>query len=877
MTLTSTFFSAILKQDHLDIIGIIMKSFYTNVSVYGSRILFRGVDESGRKVKQKFDYNPTLYVPSKVPTEFTTISGEYVSEIKPGNIRDCRDFVQKYKDIDNFKIYGMQKYEYAFISENYLGNVEWDIKHITVANIDIEVASENGFPEPSLANEEITAITLKTNHDNFVVFGCGNFNNTRSDVRYIKCQDEIDLIKRFIDEWSKDYPDIITGWNVERFDIVYLVNRITKLLGEEWSKRLSPWNIIMPSKAINRIGKEEIIYKLVGISTLDYINMYRKFAPGGQSQESYKLDHICNVELNERKLSYEEYGNLHNLYKENYQLFIEYNIKDVELVEKLDEKLKLIELTLTLAYDSKTNMNDAFSQVRMWDSIIYNHLKEKNIVIPPNRMNTKNEAFIGAYVKDPIIGLHKWVVSFDLNSLYPSLIQQFNISPDTLILPEKYTDEMRMFLSSNNISIDSLLNKSIDTTILKSMNVTLSPNGQFFSIDKQGFLSEIMENMYNDRTKYKKKSIEAKKELEKETDPIKRYEIEKTIARFNNLQLSKKVSLNSAYGALGNEYFRLFDIRQAIAITTSGQLVIRWIENKLNDYLNKLLDTKDKDYVIASDTDSIYLCLDELVSRTIKETNPSINTKSIVKFLDKICETKIQSFIDKCYYDLAEYLNVISQKMQMKREAIADKGIWTAKKRYILNVYNNEGVEYAKPQVKIMGLEVVKSSTPSSCRKKLKEAIDIIINKDESFVIQFIEDYRKEFNKEDLSEIAFPRGVNGLDKFSDKTNIYGKGCPIHVRGSLLYNNLLKKSKKLDKKYPYIKEGDKIKFIFLKEPNIIRSNIIAFNGSLPVEFDLHKYIDYDTQFEKSFVDPLKIILDSIGWKTEKISTLEAFFS
>ena len=850
-------------------------NFYTNVSVYGSRILFRGV-EDGRKIRQKLDYHPTLYVNSKVPTGFTTVSGDYVSEIKPGNIRDCRDFVQKYKDVDNFKIYGMQRYEYAFISDNYPDDVEWDLSYITVANIDIEVGSENGFPEPSLANEEITAITMKTNHGNFVVFGCGDFNNTRSDVKYVKCQDEIDLIKRFIDEWSKDYPDIITGWNVERFDIVYLVNRINKLLGEEWSKRLSPWNVILPSKTTNNVGKEETIYKLLGISTLDYITMYRKFAPGGTSQESYKLDNICHVELDERKLSYEEYGNLHSLYKENYQLFIEYNIKDTELVEKLDEKLKLIELTLTLAYDSKTNMDDAFSQVRMWDSIIYNHLKVKNVVIPPNERHTKDEAYIGAYVKDPIIGLHNWVVSFDLNSLYPHLIIQWNISPDAFIQPEKYTDEMRMFLSSNNVSIDSLLSKSIDTDILRSMNVTLSPNGQFFSIAKQGFLAKIMEDMYNDRTKYKKKSIEAKKELEKETDPVKRYEIEKTISRYNNLQLGKKVSLNSAYGALGNEYFRFYDIRQATAITTSGQLVIRWIENKLNEYLNKLLNTQDKDYVIASDTDSIYLCLDELVSRTIKETNPSIDTKSVVKFLDKICETKIQSFIDKSYNDLAEYLNVISQKMQMKREAIADKGIWTAKKRYILNVYNNEGVEYAKPKLKVMGLEMVKSSTPSSCRKKLKEAIEVIINKDEASVIQFIEEFRKDFKKEDLSEIAFPRGVNGLEKFSDKTNIYGKGCPIHVRGSLLYNNLVK-NKKLDKKYPYIKEGEKIKFIFLKEPNMIRSNIIAFPQALPVEFDLHKYIDYDTQFEKSFVEPLKIILDSIGWKAEKVSTLEAFFS
>lgn len=326
---------------------------------------------------------------------------------------------------------------------------------------------------------------------------------------------------------------------------------------------------------------------------------------------------------------------------------------------------------------------------------------------------------------------------------------------------------------------------------------------------------------------------------------------------------------------MGNQYFRFYDIRQATAITTSGQLAIRWIENKLNEYLNKLLGTQDKDYVIASDTDSIYLSLDELVRKTIKEKNPTADTRTTIKFLDKICETKIQSFIDKSYSELAEYLNVVSQKMQMKREALADKGIWTAKKRYILSVYNNEGVEYTEPDLKVMGLEMVKSSTPSSCRKKLKEAIDVIMNKDESAIIDFIDAYKSEFKKEDLSEIAFPRGVNGLGKFSDKKMIYGKGTPIHVRGSLLYNDLVK-NMKLDKRYQYIKEGEKIKFIHLKEPNTIRSNIIAFPQDLPAEFNLHKFIDYDTQFEKAFVEPLKIILDSIGWKAERVSTLENFF-
>ena len=404
----------------------------------------------------------------------------------------------------------------------------------------------------------------------------------------------------------------------------------------------------------------------------------------------------------------------------------------------------------------------------------------------------------------------------------------------------------------------------------------MTPNGEVFVCDRKGFLSEMMEEMYNDRSVYKKKAISAKKELELEKDPDKRYEIEKRIARYNNLQLAKKVCLNSAYGALGNEHFRFFDVRQASAITTAGQLSIRWIEKNINKYLNKLLKTDGADYVIASDTDSIYLTLDKLVSRTIAEKNPAATTKQIIKFLDTVCEDKIQSFIDASYNELAEYVNAYQQKMQMKREALADKGIWTAKKRYILNVYNNEGVEYAKPKLKIMGLEAVKSSTPYACREKIKEAISTIMSGTEEDVIQFIEKFKLEFRNLDPSDIAFPRGVNGLEKFSDSKVIFGKGCPIHVRGSLLYNSLLKR-KKLEKKYPTIKEGEKIKFLYLKEPNTIQSNIISFLQALPEELDIHKYIDYDTQFNKSFVEPLKIILDSIGWKTEHISSLEDFFS
>jgi DNA polymerase elongation subunit (family B) len=606
------------------------------------------------------------------------------------------------------------------------------------------------------------------------------------------------------------------------------------------------------------------------VSGLDYIELYKWYAPGGKSQESYRLDYIAEVEVGENKISYDEYDNLYQLYRLNYQKFIEYNIKDVELILKLEDKLKLLELAMTLAYDTKTNYEDVFAQTRMWDALTYSYLLNRNIIVPPKVVKDKDSAFEGAYVKDPQVGRHEWVASFDLNSLYPHLMMQYNISPETLVEPENYTEEMRSVLTQG-INVEKLLNKEIDTSILKSQNVTLTPNGQFFRTDIQGFLPSMMEEMYEDRKKFKKLMIQAKKEYEKETDSSKLYEIEKRIARYENLQLAKKVSLNSAYGALGSQYFRFYDLRQALAVTLAGQLSIRWIENKLNAYMNKLLKTED-DYVIASDTDSIYLRLGPLVHKVFDTGTP---TDKVIAFMDKVCEDKLQPYIDESYSELATYINALAQKMQMKREALSDKGIWTAKKRYILNVYNNEGVAYKEPQLKVMGLEMVKSSTPSVVRGKMKEIIKVILNGTEDDVHKFIANFKKEFNGLPVEDISFPRGVNDFKQYTDNSTIYRKSTPIHAKGALIYNHYLKQFK-LDKKYPLINEGEKIKFVYLKTPNTINQSVISFSSRIPKEFDIDKFVDYDTQFEKTFVDPIKIILYCLNWHTEKQSTLEDFF-
>ena len=646
-----------------------------------------------------------------------------------------------------------------------------------------------------------------------------------------------------------------------------MVNRFTKLFGEDETRKLSPWGLINSRKAVVN-NRELTAYEFVGISTLDYIELYRWYAPGGKSQESYRLDNIAQVELGEGKISYDEFENLHQLYRLNYQKFIEYNIKDVDLILKLENKLKLIELGLTLAYDTKTNYEDIFAQTRMWDALIYNYLLDKNIVVPPKVTKSKSEAFEGAYVKDPQTGMHPWVASFDLNSLYPHLMMQYNISPETLVQPTDYTDEMRNIIM-NTVSVDKLLTKEVNLDKLEG--ATITPNGQFFRTDKQGFLPKMLEEMYIDRSKFKKMMIQAKKDYEVETDSYKRKELKNKIARYDNLQLAKKVSLNSAYGALGSQYFRFYDLRMALGVTTAGQLSIRWIEHKINQYMNGLLKTND-DYVIASDTDSIYLKLGPLVDKMYKDTT---DVNKVIAFMDKVCEDKIQPFIDKSYQELATYVHAYDQKMQMKREGLSNKGIWTAKKRYILNVYNNEGVQYKEPQMKVMGLEMVKSSTPSAIREKMRLSIKLMINGTEDDIHTFIDEFRKAFKAMPPEEVSFPRGMNGLKEYSDAATLYKKGTPIHVKGAILYNAKLKQLK-LDKKYPLIQEGEKIKFSYLKQPNPMKDMVISYPNRLPPEFGLQEYIDYDLQFEKAFLEPIKVILDQIGWSTEKRNSLESFF-
>lgn len=834
--------------------------FYTNVVQHRGQIYMIGYNGNTR-VQSKVKFKPYLFVTSsKASSPYRTLDGKIVERVDFDSMWDAKQFVKKYEDVAGFSYYGMTNFLYLYLYEEYPGEIKFKPELIRVMNIDIETKADDGFPDPSKADQPITAITIRQKKRTVSFAYAADYTPKEAGQQYVYCIDEEDMLKKFMRLWiNEDWtPDVVTGWNVEFFDMPYLVNRITKILGEEIAKKLSPWGIL-EEKTVTIHDRPNQVFVPLGVTVLDYMQLYKKFS--FKNQESYKLDYIAEIELGIGKLVYD--GTLTELYENDFEKFMDYNIRDVMLVEWLDDKLKLIDQVFTLAYDAKVNYADTMATVRPWDVIIHNYLLDKNIVIPQFKASKIAPVFAGGYVKEPITGMHKWVVSYDLASLYPHLIMQFNISPETI----------RKRLSAN-LSTDELLAGDLDDyrDDFVNENLVVAGNMQCYTKEKRGFLPELMESMFNDRSKYKKLMLEAETEYQQTGSN----ESKNAIARYNNMQMARKIQLNSAYGALGNKYFRWFDVRNAEAVTLSGQLAIRWIEKEINALMNQTMGTNGIDYVIASDTDSVYINMDAFVKKMFPMVYHRNDNKEICALIDTACKKVIKPHIDKAYESLRVYCNATDQKMVMKREVIANKGIWKAKKMYILNVLNSEGVDYAEPKLKVMGIEAVRSSTPQVCRGAIKDALKLIMNGDEAAVQQFIADFKAKFMAMSFEQTASPRGCNGMDVYADRSNIYKKGTPLHVKGALLYNKLVT-DKNLTNKYPLIYNGDKIKFSYLITPNHLKDTVIASPGELPAEFDIDRYIDREKQFSKSFSEPINTILTIIGWSIEKRSTLERFMS
>lgn len=824
---------------------------YTAAATIGNRCYIRARERDGRAVFVEHKYSPTYYLPTNLYTGITSHDGRPLAPVNCRDIYAGKDFLQEHPHA-----YGNIQCEYQYLSDVYgAQEIAVDMDRLYIVNIDIEVAAATAYAPVDDPFNEVTAITMRWRHRGqrgIVMYGTGAF--THGDgVAYVRVENEEALLTAFLADWrgKGDYPDIVTGWNIQFYDMPYLVNRLRRLFGDNAANSISPFERI-EDRRVTLQGRDQSVVDIRGVAILDYLELYRKFTY--TQQESYRLDHIAHIELKERKVSYAEYQSLQHLYQENFQKFMEYNRHDVELVDRLDEKLRFIELVCTLAYSAKANYVDTFRQVRLWDIMIYHHLRAKNQHIPPKLNVDKTEQYAGAYVKDPQVGQHKWVCSFDVASMYPHIIREWNLSPE-MVVGDRWAD----------LSVDTLLHRGVDVSArLGDEDLSVTANGVRTRRDAEGFLPEMIRSLYDERVKYKSLAGKAKKLLATLTPEDPTYaQTEKDIAAYNARQMALKISLNSLYGAQGSQYFRFYNTDMAEAVTLTGQLVIQWVANDVNAFLNRFFKTTDEDYVIASDTDSIYVRLERIVLLH-QSKRPQTTTDVYTTLVDTFAKDRIAPLIESSLTTLADYLNVANPCLSMAREVIADKGIWTAKKRYILNCLDTEGVRHKTPKLKVMGLEMVKSSTPALCRKMLNDALVILMNKEQSDMWQFIEEQRKVFGEGKFEDVAFPRSVNGLEKYSSAD----KGIPIAVRGALVYNNHITSLPA----YEQIKDGAKIKFAYLREPNTFRSNILSAPGGCPPEWNIESIIDFETQWAKSFIEPLKPILNCVGWTVEQEYTL-----
>lgn len=844
-------------------------AFYTSVARNMNMLLVRGYDKKGNRVQEKVRFRPTLYLESKDPsrTKFKALDGTAVEPMQFESMSETRKFVDTYKDVPSYKIYGNDRHIPAFIYSQFPLSVPYQPSFIRICTLDIEVGKEAwGYSEASEAKNPITAITIKNSTDNTChTWGLKPYDSskaltTRYTIDYRQFKTEGQMLEDFLRWWNHpdNSPDIVTGWNTRAFDIPYLATRLCKLGGEEASRVLSPWNIV-EAKEVKLKGRQQLQYELVGIQQLDYMDLFQKFGYTYGAQEQYTLNHIAKVVLDASKLEYD--GTLDDLYHADHQKFIDYNIIDAEIVDRLEEKLGLIQLVLMMSYMGGVNYSDTLGTTAIWDSIIFRKLSNKNIIVPFQMSPPSHvPAFAGGYVKEVQEGMHEWVLSSDVNSEYPNLIVQYNMSPET------YIGHTRI-----NVNPDLIIDRILASKPLfdEDPEVCVAANGVCFRRDIKGIIPILVEELYDRRVKVKKEAGVNKKKLESlPKDSGERHMVEKTIAKLDTEQMAVKILLNSLYGALANKYFRYFNLNVAEAVTLSGQTTIRLAEATVNRYVSKMVGV-EKDRVLAVDTDSVYVTLKDVVDK-FKPNDP-------IKFLDEFYEKGIGLELESVFNKLAKETRAYVNRMVMKREAIADRAVWTAKKRYILNVLDNEGVRYSEPKLKMMGIEAIKSSTPAVCRGEMKRMFKIIMTGDKKKTQAAIAEFRSRFSSLAPIEVAFPRGVTDVHGWATKATIYQKGTPIHVRGALLYNHLVE-VKGLQAQYKMINSGDKIRFIYLKLPNSIQENVIAFPAvtDLPREFELHASINYDLQFEKTFLEPLDIILKSIGWTSEDCGSLEEFF-
>lgn len=847
------------------------KPYYSSFFQKWNKVYIRQINPDGTRTNFNVEYKPKLYVKSENPNcDFKTLYGEDLFEIEFSTIESAKEYAKASQD----KIFGYPRWEYACVDDQYPYDIEYKYEDLRVVFVDIEVESDTHYSTIKNPDQPVTLIQLLYK-DVYYVFGTEFYETYENNVKFIRCKDEVDLLKKFVQVFRKFDPDIISGWNSQGYDIPMLHERMNLLgLGDTF-KRLSPFNYIDTSEVLV-FGKMQLRVDIKGIQHLDMIELIKKF--DRKKYENYKLDTVSKAVLKKGKISYD--GKLSDLYVTDYKRFIDYGLTDVQLVKEIEDAKNLIRMVVMVGYMNKANYIDAFSQVRSWDNQIMIYLKHQDKMQVPYLLAKDDDDFIeagdekfeGAYVFQPKTGRWEWVITDDVQSMHPSIIMSFNISPET-------------YLGNSNKNVEFFLKDCPQyTRELIDRNATSLANGAMFDNTYEGFLPKIVRRVFDMRNEAKgeyKKYKKLVESLENTSDTsidnvatVKSYKNE--IIKYDTLQFALKTSIAAVFGFLGNKYSRFYQLDMAEGITLTSQVMLKSGASEIERVVKELTNTEEP-VMLYGDTDSLIYSVSSIVEKFVPK---DASKEKVTEFLDRFHKSKIAVPLQNKIIEIQYRMNAKEHSIRFVRDVISDVTILVAKKKYIMSVMDAEGVRYAKPDLKLMGIESVKTSTPQFCRDKIETAIENILYKTNDDLISYLDKTKSEFMKLPVEDISSPRGINDIDKYTadsivvdsfgddeDEESItYKTRTPMHVKASIFHNKLLMEYD-LTKWYQPIENGDKIKFTYLKSPNPIGNNAIAFDGKLPEEFKLHKYVDYEMQYEKTFLNAIKGITSVIGWTTE----------
>ena len=814
---------------------------------------------------QTFRYKKYAYTKSKAGS-YVSLYGDRLKRIT-GWDKEQRDLFES--DVNP---------EIRVLVDNYTNSDDVSTGHRTMI-FDIEVEITQGFPDIKRADNKITAIgfndPIKDEYFCYVLDERDKLNlpsrtQINGDEIIKSFSDEYDLLNAFFKKYIQIKPTILTGWNVEFFDVPYLYNRARNIVGENVANLISPIQSVQWSDFGN--GK----YKIAGVSILDYLQLYKKFTFSEKS--SYRLDAIGSDEVGEKKIEYE--GTLNDLYENDIDKFVAYNIQDVKLVKKLDDKLDFIEIARGLAHLGHCPYEDIFMSSRYLEGAILTYLKKQGIIAPnkPKRpKGTSNEKFVGAFVQEPQKGKHNWVFDLDITSMYPSCIMSLNISPETKLgklegwNPESFLkkDHRKTYSITNNGNTLGKFTEKELSDYLESRDVGVATNGVMYRTDKDGLLPALLRKWFDERVEYRKLSKKFHQEGKKEKSDY-----------FDRRQYLQKILLNSLYGVLGLPVFRFYDLDNAEAVTYTGQSLIKFTKKIANNFYNKELGDTD-DHCIYIDTDSVFYSATPIVQKrhpSLDITNEDKMSKAILKIADEV-----QLYLNDSYdYFGKKFCNLDKHRFDIKQEVIAKSGLFVTKKRYGLKIINDNGKTVNKMMVK--GLDTVRSSFPVAMRDMLSKLLeDILMDVPKEKLDKFIINFKNSMKLMDFDKIAIPTGVKNVDKYkvSDGAifKAYALGTPVHVKSALFYNDMLKYLK-ISKRYGEIHSGEKIKWVYLKG-NPLGLETIAYKGHEdPIEIInfIKKFINQDKLYKQALHKKIMMFYEALRWDepTDATKTIERFF-